>query len=99
MYPPKLSPSPVLRPGPISAAIRIDAVWLGGRTATPARAVLALSLTPPPYPGWGLCWTGLSLTPPPLTPPSAVVGELDEDLDSNIDYSMVRANPLKSVGH
>lgn len=30
---------------------------------------------------------------------SAVVGELDEDLDSQVDLSAIRAAPLKSVTH
>lgn len=30
---------------------------------------------------------------------SAVVGELDEDLDANLDLSAIMAAPLKTVGH
>ena len=34
-----------------------------------------------------------------LTPLSAVVGELDEDLDANLDLSLIRAPPLKAIGN
>ena len=32
-------------------------------------------------------------------PRSAVVGEVDEEADSNIDYTQVRAAPLKAILH
>ena len=31
--------------------------------------------------------------------PSAVVGELDEELDASLDFDQVRAHPLKSLQH
>jgi hypothetical protein len=31
--------------------------------------------------------------------PSAVVGELDEDLDANLDLSAITAAPLKTIGN
>ena len=34
-----------------------------------------------------------------LSPFSSVVGELDEELDSNLDLSRLRAHPLKAVIH
>jgi hypothetical protein len=35
----------------------------------------------------------------PLPTRSAVVGELDEDLDANLDLSTIMAAPLKTVFH
>ena len=38
-------------------------------------------------------------TPPPCAPRSAVVGELDEAEDADIDWSTIVAEPLKPVVH
>lgn len=45
------------------------------------------------------CTVVLSHTHSPLRGCSAVVGELDDELDANVDYDSLRAAPLKPVAH
>ena len=36
---------------------------------------------------------------PPLTLPSALVGEVDDEKDSTIDYTEIRAEPISEIRH
>lgn len=45
------------------------------------------------------CTVALPHAHSPLPGCSAVVGELDDDLDANVDYDSLRAAPLKPVAH
>jgi hypothetical protein len=87
------------------AAAALPGPWAGMHAATrrplvlPSRLAGTLQCLPPPalHAAKARAPRSRRSRRPPHR--SAVVGEVDEEADSNIDYTQVRAAPLKAILH